>query len=157
MPFEIYELGIQRTNLYWGDLDVSIVANHFIGLASVGSVCKVTGAAIELNDVNVWERNKWSLFKTNHLTCIRFISIKQHVHFSFLCGGNKIEFFFAKLKKWEMKNESLCSVVIFSKTDKWQIKICIQFSFFSMKANYDNSIFFFTARKRYFVPTSHKW
>ena len=35
-----------------------------------------------------------------------------------------------------MKNESLCSVVILSKIDKWQIKICIQFSFFFlMKAN----------------------
>ena len=35
-----------------------------------------------------------------------------------------------------MKNESLGSVVILSKIDKWQIKICIQFSFFFlMKAN----------------------
>ena len=50
-----------------GDLDVSIGANDFIGLASVGAVLQslVTGAAIELNDVNVWEWNKWSLFKAN--------------------------------------------------------------------------------------------
>ena len=39
--------------------------------------------------------------------------------------------FFAELKKGEMKNESLCSIFIFLKIEKWQMKICIKFSFFN--------------------------
>ena len=80
-------------------------------------------------------------------------------------GGSKIEFnihCFAKLKKWEMNNEKWKPVFsghFFSKTDKWQIKICIQFSFFSMKANmkiqFLSSVF--TARKRYFALPGSLW
>ena len=59
--------------------------------------------------------------------------MKQHVHFSFLGGGNKIEFnihCFSKLKKEEMKNESLCSVVIFSRLTNGKLKFVFNFHFF---------------------------
>ena len=45
-----------------------------------------------------------------------------------------------KSEKWIMKNESLCSVLILSKIDKWQIKICIQFSFFFNESKHEKDI-----------------
>ena len=118
--------------------------------------CKVTGAAIELNDVYVWEWNKWSLFKANHLTCIRFIP------------------FFWKLK---MKNETACSFftfwgkirlnLIFNvlknwKSEKWIMKI--QLSFYRKLTN-DKLKFIFNFHffwwkqtwKRYFAPRVPLW
>ena len=64
---KIYKLRVQKTNLYWQELErlkVSTGVNgHWFG---EDAVLHVIGAALRmnwLNDVNVWRWNKWSLFQ----------------------------------------------------------------------------------------------
>ena len=94
MRFEIYKLGIQRTNLYWRGLGCFRRSKRFHRFGVCRRCVEVKGAAIELNDVNVWEWNKWSLFKANtwpaFFSSLFFESwtwkMKLHVHFSFFEG-----------------------------------------------------------------------
>ena len=164
MPFEIYKLGKQRTNLYWRGLGCFHRSKRFhrfgvrrrcVAKSRVRLYWMTSTSGNETND-HCLKLIVWPAFGSSFFSESWKWKMKQHVHFSFLGGGNKIEFnihCYAKLKKWEMKNESLCSVVIFSKTDKWQVKICIQFSFFSMKANVTIQFLFFSPpEKDIFCP-----
>ena len=155
MPFEIYKLGIQRTNLYWRGLGRFHRCKRFhrfgvsrrcVAKSRVRLLNRMTSTTgNETNDhclkLITWPAFGSSLFfwklKMNNETAYSFFI------FFFWGGrggveeGNKIEFnihCFAKLKKWEMNNEKwkpVFSCHFFPKLTNDKLKFVFNFYFFN--------------------------
>ena len=155
MPFEIYKLGIQRTNLYWRGLACFHRSKqlHRFGV-STRCVAKsrvrlsnwmTSTSGNETND-HCLKLITWPAFGSSLFSESWKWKMKLHVHFSFFWRGegNKIEFnihCFAKLKKWEMNNEKwkpVFSCHFFRKLANDKLKFVFNFHFL-MKANMEKT------------------
>ena len=144
MPFEIYKLGIQRTNLYWRGLGCFRRSKLFHRFG-VSRRCVAKSRMQLLNWMTSTTGNEtndhclklitWPAFGSSLFFWKLKMKMKLHVHGG--GEGNKIEFnihCFAKLKKWEMNNEKwepVFSCHFFRKLTNDKSKFAFNFHFFN--------------------------
>ena len=154
MPFEMYKLGIQRTNLYWRGLGRFHRSKRFhrFGVnrrcfAKSGHGCGYWMTSTSGNETNDHCLRLILYLDSFHPFFLKDENEKWNCMFIFHLGGRgagrlaevRLNLIFTvlqnwKSEKWIMKNESLCSVVIFfRKLTNDKLKFVFNFHFFQWK------------------------
>ena len=156
MPFEIYKLGIQRTNLYWRGLGCFHRSRRFhrfgvsrrcVAKSRVRLINWMTSTSGNETNDHCLKLITWPAFGSSLFSESWKWKMKQHVHFSFLDRGNKIEFnihCFAKLKSEKWKIKACVQLSFFRKLTNGKLKFVFNFHFFQWKQTWQFNFYFFS-------------